>query len=447
MKSNPDLSNLSEILASVMTSPGKVTVVGSLNVDITARVGKFPAPGETVPGSDLSYWPGGKSSNQAVAASKIGASVAMVGAVGHDAYGSFAQRRLADVGVDTSRVVTRDLPTGTALITVNAVGENTIVYSAGANQSVSRSDLQSAADVLQSADVVALGFESPASVVAAAIDVVRSGAHANKEMSAHMIARTRAHIDQNNAPYQQPNDGADTREPLRSPQIILNYSPIIDVDSGLISGVDIVVVNEIELQALGERYGFGQLPTQARGGLADVAKSNADAHAAMKAYAISDSADGTAKEGVASENGLFAIARRIVGALGLRGLIVTLGPEGCFVVESDDSLERGDVNPTSDAGLTYRADSVESAHATDNASSANGVYVQGYPVDAVDSTGCGDCFMGTVTASIASGRGLVDSARLATFVASRAATKQGAQSSYFSAEELSGEFKVDQPNP
>ena len=126
---------------------------------------------------------------------------------------------------------------------------------------------------------------------------------------------------------------------------------------------------------------------------------------------------------------------------------MTLGPEGCFVVESDDSLERGDVNPTSDAGLTYRADSVESAHATDNASSANGVYVQGYPVDAVDSTGCGDCFMGTVTASIASGRGLVDSARLATFVASRAATKQGAQSSYFSAEELSGEFKVDQPNP
>ncbi|MDU6479603.1 MAG: PfkB family carbohydrate kinase, partial [Corynebacterium kroppenstedtii] len=161
MKSNPDLSNVKEILTSVVSSPGKVTVVGSLNVDLTARVEEFPAPGETVPAADLTYGPGGKSSNQAVASSKIGADVAMVGVVGHDAYGSFVQRSLEDAGVDTSRVVAHDLPTGTALITVNAAGENTIVYSAGANRSVSRADLQAAADVLQSADVVALGFESP----------------------------------------------------------------------------------------------------------------------------------------------------------------------------------------------------------------------------------------------------------------------------------------------
>lgn len=442
MKSNPDLSNVSKILTSVMSSPGKVAVVGSLNVDLTAKVAQFPAPGETVPASDLIYGPGGKSSNQAVAASKIGANVAMVGAVGNDAYGSFVQRSLEDVGVDTSRVVVRDLPTGTALITVNAGGENTIVYSAGANRSVSRADLKSAADLLQSADVVALGFESPASVVAAAIDVARSGAPTNTGTSASRKPESIANVDQNNAPHQQRNNGRDSGEKRRSPQIILNYSPIIDVDLGLVRGVDIVVVNEVELRALGERYGSAQLPTRERGASASVVGSSADGHGDEHGGAgpadeltLHNAADCTAKDDGASENELFAIAKQIVAALGLRGLIVTLGPEGCLVVESEESSESGGPAPTDDANP------IDAANPTAIFSTAHGVYVQGYPVDAVDSTGCGDCFMGTVAAAIASGRGLFDSARLATFVASRAATNQGAQSSYFSADELMDQLK------
>lgn len=433
MKSNLDLTKVKETLTSVVSSPGKVTVVGSLNVDLTARVEEFPAPGETVPAADLTYGPGGKSSNQAVAASKSGANVAMVGAVGQDAYGSFVQRSLEDAGVDTSKVVARDLPTGTALITVNAAGENTIVYSAGANRSVSRADMQAAADVLQSADVVAVGFESPASMVATAIDVARSASDANTETSAN--------VDQNNQPRNHRNNGGEARGTRRSPQIILNYSPIIDVNPGRLIGVDIVVVNEVELRALGERYGFAQLPTQGRGGLANVAGSKIDEHVGAKpedAPTVRDSASSMAKEDGADENGLFTTATRLVAAMGLRGLIVTLGPEGCFVVESEDSAESGDVNPTSDAD---RSDRVNPTALT-----TNGVYVQGYPVDAVDSTGCGDCFMGTVAASIASGRNLLDSAGLATFVASRAATKQGAQSSYSSADELADQLKHDQAN-
>ncbi|WP_296105089.1 ribokinase [uncultured Corynebacterium sp.] len=479
MKSNPDLSNLSQILTSVMLSPGKVTVVGSLNVDLTVRVEEFPAPGETVPASDLTYGPGGKSSNQAVAASKSGANVAMVGAVGLDAYGSFVQRSLEEAGVDTSRVVARDLPTGTALITVNADGENTIVYSAGANQSVSRADLQAAADVLQPSDVVALGFESPASVVAAAIDVARSGAHASTKTSvrphsgtsanmntgtcSNMNTGTSTNVDQNNAPRKNRFKAVDGRGIRRPPQIVLNYSPIIDVDPRLIRGVDIVVVNEIELRALGKRYGSAQLPTQGRGGLVNVAGSKGDEHADAKPAdaptphdsAEHDPADGMTKEGSASENDLFAIATRIVASMDLRGLIVTLGPEGCFVVESDASSESGDINPTSDAHPTNpigddssrdRTNPINLTNATNTAPITKGVYVQGHSVDAVDSTGCGDCFMGTVAASIASGRGLLDSARLATFVASRAATKQGAQNSYFSAEELADELSHEHAN-
>ncbi|MGX6968868.1 PfkB family carbohydrate kinase [Corynebacterium sp. c7Ub_26] len=400
----------------------------------------MPSSRETVPAADLTYGSGGKSSNQAVAASKSGADVAMVGAVGHDAYGSFVQRSLEDAGSDTSRVVARDLPTGTALITVNATGENTIVYSAGANRSVSRADLQTAADVMQSADVVALGFESPASVVAAAIDVVRSASDANTETSAHTNVGPIAYADQNNMPLQHRNNGGEARGTRRSPQIILNYSPVIDVDPTLLSGVDIVVVNEVELRALGERYGFAQLPTRERDGLANVVGSKVDEYADAKpedAPTVRDSASSMAKEDGASENDLFTTATRLVAAMGLGGLIVTLGPEGCFVVETEDSAESGDVNPTSDGDRSDRA------NPTDTVPTTNAVYVQGYPVDAVDSTGCGDCFMGTVAASIASGQSLLDSARLATFVASRAATEQGAQSSYSSADELADQLKHD----
>ncbi|MGV0355355.1 PfkB family carbohydrate kinase [Corynebacterium kroppenstedtii] len=400
----------------------------------------MPSSRETVPAADLTYGSGGKSSNQAVAASKSGADVAMVGAVGHDAYGSFVQRSLEDAGVDTSRVVARDLPTGTALITVNATGENTIVYSAGANRSVSRADLQTAADVMQSADVVALGFESPASVVAAAIDVVRSASDANTETSAHTNVGPIAYADQNNMPLQHRNNGGEARGTRRSPQTILNYSPVIDVDPTLLSGVDIVVVNEVELRALGERYGFAQLPTRERDGLANVVGSKVDEYADVKpedAPTVRDSASSMAKEDGASENDLVTTATRLVAAMGLGGLIVTLGPEGCFVVETEDSAENGDVNPTSDGDRSDRA------NPTDTVPTTNAVYVRGYPVDAVDSTGCGDCFMGTVAASIASGQSLLDSARLATFVASRAATEQGAQSSYSSADELADQLKHD----
>ncbi|MDU6479602.1 MAG: PfkB family carbohydrate kinase, partial [Corynebacterium kroppenstedtii] len=263
------------------------------------------------------------------------------------------------------------------------------------------------------------------------------------ETSAHTNVGPIVHADQNNQPRNHRNNSGEARKTRRSPRIILNYSPIIDVDPALLNGVDIVVVNEIELRSLGERYGSAQLPTQERGGLANVAGSKVDEHVGAKledAPTVRDSASSMAKEDGADENGRFTTATRLVAVMSLGGLIVTLGPEGCFVVESEDSSESGDVNPTRDGDRSDRA------NPTDTVPTTNAVYVEGYPVDAVDSTGCGDCFMGTVAASIASGQSLLDSARLATFVASRAATKQGAQSSYSSAEELADQLKHDQAN-
>jgi ribokinase len=111
-----------------------VAVVGSLNLDLVVRVARLPGPGETVTGDDLFRNPGGKGANQAVAAARLGRSVAMVGCVGDDAAGRELLASLAGAEVDTGRArVVDGVPSGTAFITVGDDGENQIVISPGAN--------------------------------------------------------------------------------------------------------------------------------------------------------------------------------------------------------------------------------------------------------------------------------------------------------------------------
>jgi ribokinase len=109
-------------------------VAGSLNLDLVARVTRLPAAGETVGGAVLTRQAGGKGANQAAAASRLGANVRIVGAVGADAEGSLLREALADAGVDTSLVTTAGAPTGSALVLVDADGENAIVVAPGANE-------------------------------------------------------------------------------------------------------------------------------------------------------------------------------------------------------------------------------------------------------------------------------------------------------------------------
>lgn len=115
---------------------GPLAVVGSINVDVTASVDRLPGAGETVLGGTLQRLPGGKGANQAVAAARLGARVRMVGAVGDDADGQWMLQGLRDAGVDTGQVWLGDAPTGTALITIDAHGENQIVVCPGANSDV-----------------------------------------------------------------------------------------------------------------------------------------------------------------------------------------------------------------------------------------------------------------------------------------------------------------------
>jgi ribokinase len=112
-----------------------LTVVGSINVDLTLRVERFPRPGETVGGTDLYRAPGGKGANQAVAAARLGADVTMVGAVGDDPFAEEALAGLRAAGVQLE--VERRGQTGLAFIYVDADGENQIGLFAGANGELS----------------------------------------------------------------------------------------------------------------------------------------------------------------------------------------------------------------------------------------------------------------------------------------------------------------------
>jgi ribokinase len=114
-----------------------VVVVGSVNLDVVARSPRIPQPGETVSGTSYDEFPGGKGLNQAVAAARAGASVALVAAVGDDAPGNHLRGIVRAEGiVDTWVTTVSSQPTGRALIVVDDAGENSIVVTAGANASL-----------------------------------------------------------------------------------------------------------------------------------------------------------------------------------------------------------------------------------------------------------------------------------------------------------------------
>ncbi len=185
----------------------KLLVVGSLNMDLVATVDQLPRIGETVMGKRFDTYPGGKGANQAVAAARMGASVAMVGAVGRDDYGQRLLDGLTRDGVDVQGVQTLSgLPTGVALITVSADGHNTITVIPGANGGVQPSDLDLAADAFSACDLVVLQLELPMDTVI------------------HAAALAHAY----------------------GKKVILNPAPFHPLPESLIQLVDVLVVNEIE---------------------------------------------------------------------------------------------------------------------------------------------------------------------------------------------------------
>jgi ribokinase len=184
---------------------GRVFVAGSINMDVVATADRHPRIGETVAGSAVLYFPGGKGANQAVAAAKLGAPTTLVGRLGNDAFGDQLKAFLAAEGIDLGFVQqTSQAHTGTAVITV-ANADNTIVVIPGANALLNAADVE--APVLAKGDIAVSQFEIPLPAISA------------------FFKRARA-------------AGATT---------ILNPAPAIEFDRQMLDLVNILILNETEL--------------------------------------------------------------------------------------------------------------------------------------------------------------------------------------------------------
>jgi len=148
----------------------RVCVVGSANLDTLLAVDALPRPGETVLASTLTIHPGGKGANQAVAAARAGADVSFVGAVGDDGAGGRLRRHLEVNGVGTGALITVPGPSGTAVITVDPAGQNTIVVVPGANAALTAdADLH----LIAGSQVLLLQLEIPIATATAAARLAR----------------------------------------------------------------------------------------------------------------------------------------------------------------------------------------------------------------------------------------------------------------------------------
>ncbi len=187
---------------------GRIVVVGSYNTDLTVFAESLPGPGETVLGGRLVTGPGGKGANQAIGASRLGADVAFVCKLGRDRFGADARELFIDERIDGPGVLVSDHPTGTALIVVDAAGENQIAVAPGANRDLHPDDIDPA--LFAGCDVVLVQLEIPLDSVERAVRVGRQA-------------------------------GA---------MIVLNPAPARALDPGLLQMIDVVTPNEVELATM-----------------------------------------------------------------------------------------------------------------------------------------------------------------------------------------------------
>lgn len=154
----------------------KIVVVGSSNTDMTVCSNRFPEAGQTLLGGKFMMSQGGKGANQAVAIARLGGDATFVAKVGDDMFGHESCRLYAAEGIDTDYIaVDSQMPSGVALINVNAEGENRIVVASGANYALTREDIDRAAGVIAGADIVLMQLESPIGCVEYAAEIARNG--------------------------------------------------------------------------------------------------------------------------------------------------------------------------------------------------------------------------------------------------------------------------------
>lgn len=212
----------------------KVIVVGSINMDITARTDKLPDTGETVAARSVEYLPGGKGLNQAVAAAKIGTTVVLAGCLGSDSFADELASFIRRHKIDVSCLRRSEKNSGIALITVDERGQNTIVVAPGSNADVCPEDVKKLP--VGPGDVVVCQFEIPPAAVAAA------------------FAKARRY-------------GART---------ILNPSPVCPIPDEIFRNTDILIVNETELAFLSRENVDENTPAEKIADAAEKLKTDAE---------------------------------------------------------------------------------------------------------------------------------------------------------------------------
>ncbi|TVR19263.1 MAG: ribokinase [Anaerolineaceae bacterium] len=290
---------------------GRIIVAGSINMDVVARVKAHPQLGETVFGTDLQFIPGGKGSNQAIAASRLTDGVLLAGMLGVDAFGDTLMTFLQGENLDLRHVGRVDTaPTGTALIAVSDASENTIIVVPGSNAHLQPADVSKIP--IDPDDVVVSVFEIPQETIRALF--------------------ARAH-----------DVGAKT---------VLNPAPANPFIPSLLALTDYLIVNETELAFFADG--------------ASVTDNLADIKVNARNLRSSES----------------------------QTIIVTLGDKGAVGFEGDAMI-----------------------------------HVAGHTVNAVDTTGAGDCFVGALSVALSEGRNLKAALEFANSAAALSVQKLGASTS------------------
>lgn len=160
-----------------MNPPQSILVIGSSNTDMVIKADKFPLPGETILGGKFFMFPGGKGANQAVAASRLGGNVTLITKIGNDIFGKQALQQFKKEGIHSDFVIADpENPSGVALITVDAKGENTIVVAQGSNGALTQEDLVKAQKEIEQKDILLMQLEIPiATVLFAAQTAAQNG--------------------------------------------------------------------------------------------------------------------------------------------------------------------------------------------------------------------------------------------------------------------------------
>ena len=295
----------------------KICVIGSINMDLVVNVDEMPKKGQTLIGSNFKEVPGGKGANQAVAVSRLGANVCMVGKVGSDGFGQNLLNQLKNNNVDTKYIQIEEGASGIALITVDKNAENAIVVSPGANFKLAQKDIDNCIDAIKESNVVVIQLETP-------IDTIKYALEKSKELDKFTI---------------------------------LNPAPAVKLGDDIIKNVDLLTPNETELEIL-----------------SGVSINNEDD---------------------------ILKAAQVMLEKGVKKLIVTLGSKGSLYIDKE-----------------------------------NKIFKKSYKVDAIDTTAAGDSYTGAIAVSLSQGKNVEDAIDFASRVGALCVTKEGAQTSLPTIEEV-----------